>query len=110
MQIHGCEFLEDSIEYMQAQRRRQCVLAYATLDVAAKLKEARIDFAHVGGQGRMDHRYLEQELDAPDAKGHFPLLVATDYRIAMRGINYRSSQFGILLLLLQPLPHPRAAA
>ena len=85
------------------------MLAYATLDVAAKLKEARIDFAHVGGQGRMDHRYLEQELDAPDAKGHFPLLVATDYRIAMRGINYRSSEDGILLLVLKPFAHQRQA-
>ena len=57
----------------------------------------------------MDHRYLEKELGKKDTRGCYPLLVGSDCEIAMRGINYRSSEDGILLLVLKPFAHQRQA-
>jgi len=84
------------------------VLTYCDPSFVTKLQQEGVEHVHIVA-GHVDHEFLEKQLDRPAANGDFPLLVATDGQLTMRGLNYRAKRNGILLLVQAPFAHQRAA-
>ena len=57
----------------------------------------------------VSHEFLKTGLDSRDEKGNYPVLLAEDCNLGMRGLDYRARRHGILLLVLRSFQHSRQA-
>ena len=94
-------------KYVKQQLRNQCVLAHCAEYMIHALQLAGIDCIHI--RDPVNHLFLQKKLDKTDSQGRYPCLVVTDSSVGMRGLNYRSSEAGVLLLVLRSFQHQREA-
>ena len=105
--VQNVDSTDAIVRYIQEARKTQCVLTYCHKEFVEALKAQQVPHKLIDED--VEHEFLERRLEEVAEDGGYPLLVADNCDIAMRGLNYRGRTRGILLLVQRPFKHWREA-